>query len=187
MVTKYEELSAPFEKIMLRVKESTARPEAIKALEKKLGEIEALMKKWETSMPQITEEERKEVLEGVETARKWIKDNEASQKKKKDHDEPAFLSTDVPKQTLDLEIKIVRLSKRPKPKPPKKKKEEKTENKTDASDDGNAESSTEEGAKSDSGKEGDEKNEENATKVDEDPKVDSESDTAAEGKEKEEL
>ena len=29
MVAKYEELSAPFEKIMLRVKETVARPEAI--------------------------------------------------------------------------------------------------------------------------------------------------------------
>ena len=45
MQAKYEELSAPFDKIMLRVKETTARPEAIKALEKKLGEIEALMKR----------------------------------------------------------------------------------------------------------------------------------------------
>jgi hypoxia up-regulated 1 len=136
MEDKYAELSAPFEKIMLRVKETAARPEAVKVLEKKLEEVEALIKKWETSMPQVTEEERTKVLDQVEEVRKWIAKVEGMQAKKKPHDEPAFVSADVPLQAKDLELMVVRLSKKPKPKPPKKKKDDKKPgNSTDAMED----------------------------------------------------
>merc|ERR1719183_905047 len=55
---KYEELSAPAKKAFFRMTELTARPKVIDALKSKLTKIKDLMKKWETSMEHITEEER---------------------------------------------------------------------------------------------------------------------------------
>jgi len=129
--SKYEELAGPAEAIFFRLSESKARPEAIKDLNEKLVKIEELMTKWETSKPQVTEEDRANVAEKVENVRKWIIDQEEAQAATNPWDEPAFKSTDVPKQTKDVEALIGRLSKKPKPKP---KKEEKKENKTEATD-----------------------------------------------------
>ena len=117
----------PAQAIFDRVKEFTARPEAIKTLNEKLSQVEELMTKWETSKPQVTEEERTAVLEKVETARKWIADQEEAQASKEAWEEPAFSSTDVPKQTKSLETFIGKLSKKPKPKPEKKEEKNETE------------------------------------------------------------
>ena len=123
---KFATLSDPFEKIMLRLNEVEARPKAIEDLQKKLTDVDELMKKWETSKPQVTEEERKEVLDKVAEVRAWIEKKEKEQKKKKAHEDPAFLSEEVPGQIKPVETLVMRLSKKPKPKPPKKE-----ENKTD--------------------------------------------------------
>merc|ERR1712070_288102 len=105
------------------------------------NEIDALVLKWEKDMPQITEDERTEITEKVEEIRGWIVDKEKEQASKASHDEPAFLSKDVPLQLKDLEKKILKLSKRPKPKPPKK--EKKSTNSTNTtSDDDNSTTTT---------------------------------------------
>lgn len=131
MEDKYAELSVPFEKIMLRISEKTARPNAIEALKTKLTEIEALMAKWEESKPQVTEEERTSVLDKVEEARKWIDDMEKKQSKKKPHEEPAFLSEEVAPQLKPIQAIVVKLNRKPKPKPEKKKEEDKNETSTE--------------------------------------------------------
>jgi len=117
---KYAEISDPAEKIFSRVVESHARPEAILALQEKLIKVEELMKKWETTHPQVTEEERGEVLTKVEAVKAWIKEKEAEQAEKKPHEEPAFASADVPLQTKSVESLVKRLSRKPKPKAEKK-------------------------------------------------------------------
>lgn len=124
MEDKYAELSVPFEFVMLRVSEMTARPAAMEALKKKLVDVEQLMVKWAEDRPQVTEEERVSVLEKVEEVRKWIVDMEEAQSKKQPHEDPAFFSEDVPKQTSSIEALVLKLSKRPKPKPPKPEKNE---------------------------------------------------------------
>jgi len=129
---KYDELMGPAQAIFDRVKEFTARPEAIKTLNEKLSQVEELMTKWETSKPQVTEEERTAVLEKVETARKWIADQEEAQASKEAWEEPAFSSTDVPKQTKSLETFIGKLSKKPKPEKKEEKNETEAENTTEA-------------------------------------------------------
>ena len=144
MEDKYAELSTPFEKIMLRVSETTDRPEAVKALQKKLTEIEQLMAKWEQDRPQVTEEERTGVLDRIEGVRKWISDKEEEQKKKKPHEDPAFVSADVPSQTAEIEKTVLRLSRKPKPKPPKKN-ETKAENATEDASNSTAEGGATEG------------------------------------------
>lgn len=157
---KFAELSAPFERILLRVKETTERPEKAAKLTKKLKEVEDLMLKWETSMPQVTEMERGEVMAKVEAARKWLSDKEDEQASKAPHEEPAYLSSEVGPQFKPVEFLVMRLSKKPKP----TKEENKTEtNGTDsddhrATDDGEASSAEtkeedtekEKGAKDDS-------------------------------------
>lgn len=134
---RYVELSEPFEKIKFRIAEGAARPIAVEKLQKKLTEVDALLLKWETSMPQITEEERTEVAGQVETIRAWILDREAEQAARAPHEDPAFTSAEVPLQLKDLEKKLLKLSKRPKPKPKKDKK-----NSTNAADDAAANSTT---------------------------------------------
>ena len=131
MEDKYAELSVPFEKILLRISESTERPKVIESVRKKLTEIEELMEKWVEAKPQVTEEERTQVLDKVKEAGKWIDDQEKAQSKKKAHDDPAFLSDEVPLQLKPLEALVVRLNRKPKPKP-EKKKEDKNETSTDA-------------------------------------------------------
>ena len=44
---KYAEISTPAEKIFDRVKEMTARPEAVEALKGRLAKVGELMEKWE--------------------------------------------------------------------------------------------------------------------------------------------
>ena len=139
MEDKYAELSGPFEKILLRVRESTERPEKAAKLTKKLKEVEDLMTKWETTMPQVTEEERAEVMAKVEAARKWLSDKEDEQAAKASHDDPAYLSTEVGPQFKPVESLVMRLSKKPKPKPPKKE-ENATEESTAAESDEEAKS-----------------------------------------------
>jgi hypoxia up-regulated 1 len=130
MQSKYKALSEPAEKIWFRMKELTQRPEAIAALNEKLGKVEELLKKWETSMPQVTEDERADVQTKVDEIKKWIQDKLEEQDTKAPHEEPAFSSADVPLQTKGLEKIIAKLSKKPKPKPEKKKEEDKPENET---------------------------------------------------------
>lgn len=156
MEAKYTELSEPAEKVWFRLKEMTDRPAAVVALTTKLGKVEELMKKWETTMPHITEDERSDVLAKVADARKWLEEKEKEQKKKAAHEDPAFSSEEVPLQAKSIEKLVSKLNKKPKPKPEKK--EEKNE--TDAGNetepdataaDADAEStaeSTEDGTKS---------------------------------------
>lgn len=120
---KYEELSAPAEKVFFRAAELSARPKAVKALLSKLDKVQDLMKKWETTMTHITEEERKEVLDKVEEARKWVEDKVAEQEKADQTADPVFTSEEVPGQTKKIESIVGRLMKKPKPKPEKKKTE----------------------------------------------------------------
>lgn len=147
---KYVELSVPAEKAFFRMAELTARPKAIDALTAKLTKIEELMKKWETSMEHITEEERKEVLDKVAEVRKWVEDKVGEQEKTDATTDPVFTSEEVPGQTKRIESIVQRLMKKPKPKPVvvEKNDTEKTsegnETETTEKSEGDSESSTEE-------------------------------------------
>ncbi len=127
---KYEELSAPAEKVFFRAAELSARPKAVKALLAKLDKVQDLMKKWETTMTHITEDERKEVLEKVDEARKWVEDKVAEQEAADQTADPVFTSEEVPGQTKKIESIVGRLMKKPKPKPEKKKTEDADKNET---------------------------------------------------------
>jgi hypothetical protein len=136
MEDKYAELSVPAEKIFFRVEQVEKRPEAFAALRAKMQKVEELMKKWETTMPQVTEEERTEVLGKVEEVKKWIGEMEEAQAKADPTAEPVVKSEDVPGQSKSIEALVTRLSRKPKPKPEKKNetKTEGNETKADANE-----------------------------------------------------
>lgn len=140
---KYEELSAPAEKVFFRMKEVTARADAIKDLNEKLDKVESLMKKWETTMPHITEEERAEVLSKVDDVRKWITEKTEAQAAADPTVDPVFTSEEVPLQTTEIQKVVSRLSRKPKPAP---KKEEEDSAAKESNETGTSEGSKEETA-----------------------------------------
>jgi len=140
MTAKYEELSAPAQKIFFRVSEMTARPDAINTLKEKLTKITALMTKWETTKPQVTEDERGDVLAKVKDVETWISENVAAQEAADVTEDPVFNSEDVPLQIKSIEKLVSKLNRKPKPIPKKEEKktnetetEEKTEEKAEES------------------------------------------------------
>jgi hypoxia up-regulated 1 len=131
---KYELMATPAEKVWFRLKESTLRPATVVSMTTKLGKVEELMTKWNTTMPQVTEEEKQDVLDKVAEVKKWLEEKQAEQAKLAGHEDPAFTSEEIPLQAKPIEKLVSKLSKKPKPKPVIKKKEEnKTEtgNETD--------------------------------------------------------
>lgn len=110
-VDKYVEISTPAEKIFDRVKELTDRPEAIDALKGRLEKVAELIKKWETTMTHITEEERGEVMAKVEEVKAWIAEKEEAQSKVEPHEDPAFKSAEVPGQMRPIEVLVTKLKK----------------------------------------------------------------------------
>ncbi len=142
---KFKELSEPAEKIWFRMNELTARPQAVASMNEKLSKVDEIVKKWETTMPQITEEERGEVQAKVDEIKVWIDTKLAEQDTKQPHEEPAFSSAEVPLQSKSLERLMNKLSKKPKPKPVKKKEEvDKADNNTKAEGEATEEASAEE-------------------------------------------
>jgi len=165
MEDKYAELSVPAEKVFFRVSEATARPEAVKALQTKMTKVEELMKKWETTMPQVTEEERAEVLAKVEDVRKWISENEEAQAKADPAEEPVFKSEDVPAQSKPIETLVARLNRKPKPKPEKKNETKPEGNETEA--EGNETTTEEPSEKTESTDDSSEKTDDSSETTDE--------------------
>lgn len=108
---KYHEILASAEKIFERVRELTARPEAVAALEGRLAKVEELMTKWETAMPQVTEDERNDVLKIVEEVKAWIKEKQEAQEKVAPHEDPVFTSAEVPSQIKPIETLVAKLKK----------------------------------------------------------------------------
>merc|ERR1712046_430876 len=100
--------------------ENELRPKAVKDAEKRLSDIRILIKKWETSMPQVSESEREDVLSLVSAGEKWLEEKKTAQEKTPPHETPAFLSTAVDKQLKSVASLVTKLSRKPKPPPPKK-------------------------------------------------------------------
>jgi len=103
--------------IYFRLDEATARPEAVAMAEKRLKDIRLLVAKWEEKMPQVTEEERGDVLALVAKAEAWLEGKVAAQAAVAGHEAPAFTAAEVSaglKPTANL---VTKLSRKPKPKP----------------------------------------------------------------------
>jgi len=119
-VEKKKKVEGLAEPIFERMAEAEARPKAIADAEKRLTDIRALMKKWEKSMPQVTEGERDDVFALCTAAEKWIEEKKESQAKVEPHEAPAFLAKSVDVQLKSVANLVTKLSRKPKPPPPKK-------------------------------------------------------------------
>jgi len=117
---KYVELSEPAEKIFFRMTENVDRPKAIEAIEEKFGKILTLLTKWETTMPQITEEERTDVATKVEEVKKTLAEKVEAQTAADPTEDPVLTSAEIPLMTKEIQGILSKLSKRPKPKVEKK-------------------------------------------------------------------
>merc|ERR1712038_541864 len=117
---KYVELSEPAEKIFFRMTENVERPKAIEAMEEKFEKIFALLTKWETTMPQITEEERADVATKVEEVKKMLAEKVEAQAAADPAEDPVLTSAEIPLMTKEIQGILSKLSKRPKPKVEKK-------------------------------------------------------------------
>merc|ERR1712228_24498 len=117
---KYDSLYEPADgTLFFRLKEAIDRPAAILAMQTKMTKVKELMEKWKVSMPQITDDERADVLAKVEKIEEWMKEMEEKQSKLEPYDTPAFNSTEVSLQSKSLYTLVTKLGKRPKPKPKK--------------------------------------------------------------------
>jgi len=128
---KYVELYEPAEKVFFRVAEVEARPKVIKDIDEKLGKIITLVTKWETTMPQITAEERANIVEKVDEVKKAIAEKEEAQAAADPTEDPVYKSAEIPLMTKEIHTILSKLSKRPKPKAEKK-------NETDVKNEGNS-------------------------------------------------
>jgi hypothetical protein len=127
---KYDALTTPAEKVWFRLAESTARPEAVQNLKDKLKEFEEKFNKWLEGKDHISDEERSDLASKVESARKWIADKEAEQATKAGHEDPVFISSEVPLQMHPILKLATRLQKKPKPKVEKNETVDKAANET---------------------------------------------------------
>lgn len=139
---KFVELSAPFDKILLRLKETTERPQMVKKMEEVLAQVEALLKTWETSMPQVTVEERQKVMDRISLVRANITALEELQASKAPHEDPVYVSTDLPPKLQPVEALVQRLAKKPKPKAPPVQKDKNNTNTTATNETSGANEST---------------------------------------------
>eukprot|EP00614_Pseudopedinella_elastica_P026670 CAMPEP_0172615954 /NCGR_PEP_ID=MMETSP1068-20121228/62611_1 /TAXON_ID=35684 /ORGANISM="Pseudopedinella elastica, Strain CCMP716" /LENGTH=966 /DNA_ID=CAMNT_0013421253 /DNA_START=59 /DNA_END=2959 /DNA_ORIENTATION=+ len=112
--TDVMDLSAP---LFFRLEENSARPAAVKMATKRLKDIRLLVAKWEESMPQVTEEERGEVLALVAKAEAWLDEKVALQAEVPGHEAPKFTANEVSAQLKPTANLVTKLSRKPKPKP----------------------------------------------------------------------
>jgi len=116
---KKKELQSLYDAIELRVREKKELPKMLKAVEKKFSDIRALVEKWNTSMPHITEEEKQDVLDLIEKQESWIAEKMQLLEEQEAHEEPKFVSTNIPGRMKTLQEMVQQLKRKPVPKPPK--------------------------------------------------------------------
>jgi len=128
---KYVELSEPAEKVFFRMAEVVERPKAVEALQEKLVKIIALLTKWETTMPQITADERLNVVTKVDEVKKSMAEKEEAQAAVGPDEDPVYTSAEIPPMTKEIQGILSKLSKRPKPKEEKKEEKDTKSNSTE--------------------------------------------------------
>ncbi|CAM9929756.1 unnamed protein product [Pylaiella littoralis] len=125
---KRAELAEMAEAIFFRSSELVARPAELARGREFTSKVRASVEKWETTKPQITEQERTDVMEKIDSAEKWMSDKETEQVAQPAHETPLFKSVEVEPSLKALKSLVTKLSKRP---PPKKEKPAKADNSTE--------------------------------------------------------
>eukprot|EP01047_Picozoa_sp_COSAG01_P060146 COSAG01_NODE_7330_length_3248_cov_14.447444_1_plen_1001_part_10 len=118
-----------------RKEEAAARPEALARCHKTL---DGVLKKLEnaTYMENMPANETEKLTTGTAEFSKWLADNEAEQKKRKAHEEPAFMASEVVVRVQQYEKAMAAaMAKKPKAKKKEKKGKDPNENTTRTSTD----------------------------------------------------
>lgn len=137
---KIKNLDSQLSAILFRVSELKDFPIAINAASEYAFSTRALMEEWVESKPQVTEEERGDVLAKVEELEAWLADAEKKQKAASATEDPVVKSTDVTKQLQGVKKLVSTLSKKPELPKPKSEDNETTADGGDAKDSESADS-----------------------------------------------
>eukprot|EP00193_Tetraselmis_chui_P004076 CAMPEP_0177768970 /NCGR_PEP_ID=MMETSP0491_2-20121128/10035_1 /TAXON_ID=63592 /ORGANISM="Tetraselmis chuii, Strain PLY429" /LENGTH=991 /DNA_ID=CAMNT_0019285873 /DNA_START=172 /DNA_END=3147 /DNA_ORIENTATION=- len=116
---KLEELHAVVDPILLRVKELTARPEAVETVAESLAAKTEIVKGWAESKPWINGTERDALLETFTGLAEWAAARVKEQEAKEAQEEPAFYSSELLERLEGVEKAFRKLQDKKKPKPPK--------------------------------------------------------------------
>ncbi|KAJ8538892.1 hypothetical protein ON010_g12979 [Phytophthora cinnamomi] len=116
---KMDALDSDLSAILFRVAEAKELPIAINTAQEYAFSTRELMNEWSTSKPQVTDEERSDVIEKLDELEAWLTESEASQKAAPKHEKPVVTSADVAKKVQGVKKFVAVLAKRPKPQPVK--------------------------------------------------------------------
>ncbi|KAL5581625.1 hypothetical protein UlMin_014067 [Ulmus minor] len=128
---RLDKLKAIGDPMFFRLKELTARPEAVEHARNYLDKRQEVVRKWESDKPWLPKERIDEVLSDAKKLKTWLDEKEAEQKKTSGFSTPAFTSEDVFMKVFDLQDKVASVNRIPKPKP---KIEKPTKNEAGSSD-----------------------------------------------------
>ncbi|GMF19358.1 unnamed protein product [Phytophthora lilii] len=116
---KMDALDSDLSAILFRVAELKEFPIAINTAQEYAFSTRELMNEWSTSKPQVTDEERSDVVEKLDELEAWLTESEASQKAAPKHEKPVVTSADVAKKVQGVKKFVAVLAKRPTPQPVK--------------------------------------------------------------------
>ncbi|RLN47638.1 hypothetical protein BBJ29_007699 [Phytophthora kernoviae] len=116
---KMSALDSDLSAILSRVSELKELPIAINTAQEYAFSTRELMTEWSKSKPQVTDDERGDVLEKIDELEAWLTESEAAQKAAPKHESPVMTSADVAKKVQSVKKFVIILSKRPKPEPVK--------------------------------------------------------------------
>ncbi|KAG6768993.1 hypothetical protein POTOM_024608 [Populus tomentosa] len=153
---RLDSLKAIGDPIFLRYKELSARPTAIELARKYPGELQQIVKGWETKKPWLPKDRVDEVVGDADKLKSWLDKKEAEQKKASGFSTPVFTSEEVYLKVFSLQEKVASVNRIPKPKP-KKNESETSSDKTSSADSTSGETPEKEKQTTDSNGSADEK------------------------------
>ncbi|KAJ6408484.1 hypothetical protein OIU84_011744 [Salix udensis] len=153
---RLDSLKAIGDPVFFRYKELSARPTAIKVARKYPGELQQIVKGWETKKPWLPKDRVDEVMGDADKLKSWLDEKEAEQKKATGFSTPVFTSEEVYLKVFTLQEKVASVNRIPKPKP-KKNESETSSNNTNNADSTSGETPEKEKQKTDSNGSADEK------------------------------
>ncbi|KAL9398108.1 hypothetical protein Peur_007069 [Populus x canadensis] len=153
---RLDSLKAIGDPIFFRYKELSARPTAIELARKYPGELQQIVKGWETKKPWLPKDRVDEVMGDADKLKSWLDKKEAEQKKASGFSTPAFTSEEIYLKVFSLQEKVASVNRIPKPKP-KKNESETSSDKTSSADSTSGETPEKEKQTTDSNGSADEK------------------------------
>ncbi|KAJ4705661.1 putative Heat shock 70 kDa protein [Melia azedarach] len=114
---RLDALKAVGDPIFFRYKELTARPAASEHAQKYLGQLQQIIRDWETNKPWLPKDRIDEVSKEADNFKNWLEEKENEQKKTSGFSKPVFTSEEVYEKILKIQDKVSSINRIPKPKP----------------------------------------------------------------------